>query len=152
MQNLSSFEIVYGHKLPTIKDLQLEGCWDEHTYSAFYHFSDYLYLLNECNTRHCERKSQLNHPKKITTAWFGELYTMIFEWGWHSLLSFSIKYYYLWPKTAIQNITNVICWTTVHFFQTWQIHVSPIYHRWRGHWKDVSCIMSKEGSVEIAEW
>ncbi len=46
LQNLSSFEIVYGHKLPAISDLQLEG--DNLTRSAFYHFTDFLDLLNKC--------------------------------------------------------------------------------------------------------
>ncbi len=46
LQNLSSYEIVYGHKSPAIKDLQLEG--DDPTRPTFYCFSDYLDLLNEC--------------------------------------------------------------------------------------------------------
>ncbi len=45
LQNLSSYEIVYGCKPPAITDLQLEG--DDLTRPAFYHFSDYLNLLNE---------------------------------------------------------------------------------------------------------
>ncbi len=45
LQNLSSYEIVYGRKPPAITDLQLEG--DELTRPAFYRFSDYLDLLNE---------------------------------------------------------------------------------------------------------
>ncbi len=45
LQNLSSYEIVYGRKPPTIKDLQLEG--DNLTSPAFYRFSDYLDLLNQ---------------------------------------------------------------------------------------------------------
>ncbi len=45
LQNLSSYEIVYGHKLPAITDLQLEG--DDLTRPTFYHFSHYLDLLNE---------------------------------------------------------------------------------------------------------
>ncbi len=45
LQNLSSYEIVYGHKPQAITDLQLEGA--EFTRPAFYHFSDYLDLLNE---------------------------------------------------------------------------------------------------------
>ncbi len=46
LQNLSSYEIVCGCKLPAITDLQLEG--DALTHPAFYHFTDYLDLLNEC--------------------------------------------------------------------------------------------------------
>ncbi len=46
LQNISSYEIVYGHNLLAIMDLQLEG--DDLTRPAFYHFSDYLDLLNEC--------------------------------------------------------------------------------------------------------
>ncbi len=42
---LQIYEIVYGHKPPAITDLQLDG--DELTHPAFYHFSDYLDLLNE---------------------------------------------------------------------------------------------------------
>ncbi len=45
LQNLSSYEIVYGHKPPTFTDLQLEE--DDLTRPTFYHFSDYLDLLNE---------------------------------------------------------------------------------------------------------
>ncbi len=45
LQNLSSYEIVYGRKLPAITDLQLEG--DDLTPPTFYCFSDYLDLLNE---------------------------------------------------------------------------------------------------------
>ncbi len=45
MQNLSSYEIVYGRKPSAITDLQLEG--DDLTSPAFYHFSDYLDLHNE---------------------------------------------------------------------------------------------------------
>ncbi len=39
MQNLSSYEIVYGRKPPAITDLQLEG--DNLTRPAFYRFTDY---------------------------------------------------------------------------------------------------------------
>ncbi len=46
LQNLSSYEIVYGRKLRAIMDLQLEG--DNLTRLTFYRFSDYLDLLNEC--------------------------------------------------------------------------------------------------------
>ncbi len=45
LHNLSSYEIVYGHKPPAITDLQLEE--DDLTSQAFYPFSDYLDLLNE---------------------------------------------------------------------------------------------------------
>ncbi len=45
LQNLSSYEIVYGRKLLSITDLELEG--DDLTRPTFYHFSDYLDLLNE---------------------------------------------------------------------------------------------------------
>ncbi len=45
LQNVSSYEIAYGNKLSAISDLQLEG--DDFTHPAFYHFTDYLYLLNE---------------------------------------------------------------------------------------------------------
>ncbi len=45
LQNLSSFEIVYGCKPPTIMDHQLEE--DDLTHPTFYRFSDYLDLLNE---------------------------------------------------------------------------------------------------------
>ncbi len=38
LQNLSSYEIVYGHKPPAITDLQLEG--DDLTCPTFYCFSD----------------------------------------------------------------------------------------------------------------
>ncbi len=38
LQNLSSYEIVYGHKPPAITDLQLEG--DDLTRPTFYHFFD----------------------------------------------------------------------------------------------------------------
>ncbi len=44
-QNLSSYEIVYGHKPAAIMDLQLE--WDNLARPTFYCFSDYLDLLNE---------------------------------------------------------------------------------------------------------
>ncbi len=44
LQNLSSYENVYGHKLLTITDLQLEV--DNLTRPTFYCFSDYLDLLN----------------------------------------------------------------------------------------------------------
>ncbi len=46
LQNLSSYEIVYGCKPPAIMDLELEE--DDLTQPAFYRFSDYLDLLNEC--------------------------------------------------------------------------------------------------------
>ncbi len=45
LQNLSSYENVYGHKPPAITDLQLEG--DDLTPPTFYHFPDYLDLFNE---------------------------------------------------------------------------------------------------------
>ncbi len=45
LQNLSSYEILYGRKPPTISNLQLEG--DDLTRPAFYRFTDYLDLLNE---------------------------------------------------------------------------------------------------------
>ncbi len=45
LQNLSSYEIVYGRKPPAISDLQLEG--DDLICPPFYHFTDYLDLLNE---------------------------------------------------------------------------------------------------------
>ncbi len=45
LQNLSSYEIVYGRKPPAMSDLQLES--DKLTKPAFYHFTDYLDLLNE---------------------------------------------------------------------------------------------------------
>ncbi len=45
MQNLSSYDIVYGSKLPAISDLQLEG--DDLTRPPFYRFTDYFDLLNE---------------------------------------------------------------------------------------------------------
>ncbi len=44
-QNLNSYEIIYGRKLPAISDLQLEG--DDLTRPPFYYFKDYLDLLNE---------------------------------------------------------------------------------------------------------
>ncbi len=43
--NLNSYEIVYGRNLPGITYLQLEG--DELSHPTFYHFCDYLDLLNE---------------------------------------------------------------------------------------------------------
>ncbi len=46
LKNLSSYEIVYCHKLPAITDLQLE--WEDLTHPTFYRFTDYLDLLNEC--------------------------------------------------------------------------------------------------------
>ncbi len=45
MQNIRSYEIIYWCKPPAISDLQLEG--DCLTRLAFYHFADYLDLLNE---------------------------------------------------------------------------------------------------------
>ncbi len=45
LQNLSSYEIVHGRKPSAIMDLELEG--DDLTRPTFYHFSDYLDLLNE---------------------------------------------------------------------------------------------------------
>ncbi len=45
LQNLRSYEIVYGHKLPAIMDLLLEE--DDLTHPTIYRFSDYLDLLNE---------------------------------------------------------------------------------------------------------
>ncbi len=45
LQNLSNYEIVCGRKPLAITDLQLEG--DDLTRPTFYHFSDYIDLLNE---------------------------------------------------------------------------------------------------------
>ncbi len=45
LQNISSYEIIYGCKPPAINDLQLEG--NDLTCPAFYHITDYLDLLNE---------------------------------------------------------------------------------------------------------
>ncbi len=116
LQNLSSYEIVYGHKPPAIMDLQLEG--DDLTRPTFYCFSDYLDLLQwmcTCYTWYCERASQSNLTKTISTTRFRESHTEIIQWGWYSLLSFSIKKYYLWPQTTFEKIANVLCWTIVHF-------------------------------------
>ncbi len=43
--NISSYESVYGRKPPAMSDLQLQG--DSVTRPPFYHFTDYLDLLNE---------------------------------------------------------------------------------------------------------
>ncbi len=45
LQNLRSYDIFYGYKLPAISHLQLEG--DDLTRQPFYHFTDYLDPLNE---------------------------------------------------------------------------------------------------------
>ncbi len=45
LQNLSSHEILFGRNPPAISNLQLEG--DEHRGQPFYHFTDYLDLLND---------------------------------------------------------------------------------------------------------
>ncbi len=46
LQNLSSYEIIYHRKPLAISDLQLER--DDLTCPLFYHFTDYLDLLNKC--------------------------------------------------------------------------------------------------------
>ncbi len=45
LQNLSSYEILFGRNPPAISNLQLEV--DEHQGQTFYRFTDYLDLLNE---------------------------------------------------------------------------------------------------------
>ncbi len=45
MQHNSSYEIIYGLKPPAISNLRLEA--DDLTRPPFYHFTDYLDLLNE---------------------------------------------------------------------------------------------------------
>ncbi len=45
LHDRSSYEIVYGRKLPAISNLQLEG--DNVTRPHFYHFQECLDLLNE---------------------------------------------------------------------------------------------------------
>ncbi len=105
LQNLSSYEIVYGCKLPAITDLQLEG--DNLTRSTFYRFSDYLDLLNECVHAICDivkEHHKTNHPKTISTTRLKESYTEIIQWRWYSLLSFSIKNFHLWPITTVQKL------------------------------------------------
>ncbi len=80
LQNLSSYEIVYGHKLQAITYLQLEE--DDLTLPALYHFSDYLDLLNErLHTIRDILKEQHNQTihKRLQTARFGEPYTEIIQ-------------------------------------------------------------------------
>ncbi len=116
LQNLSSYEIVYGRKPRAITDLQLEV--DILTHPTFYHFSDYLGLLNEwVHTIRDIVKEHHNQTiqKMISTTELTESYTEIIQWRWYSLLSFSITNYYLWPKTTFQKIANVFCWTVIHF-------------------------------------
>ncbi len=50
-----------------------------------------------------------------------------------------ISQYYLWPQSAVQKAQNVLCWTTVHFLQTWQAPMPLNYYRWQGYRADVSC-------------
>ncbi len=52
LQNLSSYDIVYDHKLSAISDLQLEG--DDLTHPPFYHLTNYLNLLNEWINALCD--------------------------------------------------------------------------------------------------
>ncbi len=62
LQNLGSYEIVYGCKLPAITDLQLEG--DNLTRPTIYHFTDYMNLLNECIHAICDIVKE-NHNQTI---------------------------------------------------------------------------------------
>ncbi len=130
LQNLSSYEIVSGHKLPAIMDLQPEG--DDLTHPTFYRFADYLDLQNECV--HAIRdivKEHHNQTIQQRLVQHGSESPTLrsFSEGDIVYCHFPSKNYYLGPKTTIQEIANVSCWTIVHFRQIWQIHVPPIYNR-----------------------
>ncbi len=97
LQNLSSYEIVYGRKLRAIMDLQLEG--DNLTRLTFYRFSDYLDLLNECV--HAILDIVKEHHNQTIQKWLVQQVSEIIQWRWYSVLSFSIKNYYLSHTTTI---------------------------------------------------
>ncbi len=62
LQNLSSYEIVYGRKPPAITDLQLEG--GDLNCHTFYHLTNYLDFLNECTHAICDIMKE-NHNQTI---------------------------------------------------------------------------------------
>ncbi len=112
LQNLSSYEIVYGRKPQAIMDLQLEG--DDLTYPTFYDFSDYLDLLNE--HVHAIRDIVKEHHNQTIQK---QLVQHVSESP--TLRSFSdsdIVYCHFPSKTIMSDLklpANVFCWTVVHF-------------------------------------
>ncbi len=118
LQNLSAYEILYGRKPPAISNLQLEG--DDLTRPAFYRFTDYHDLLNERihAIRDIVKENHNQTIEKSHKSTVLRVYLSAHLMRGYSLLSLSIKNYYLGPKTAVQETTNAICKASIHFLKT----------------------------------
>ncbi len=118
LQNLRSYEIIYGRKPPAMSDLQLKG--DSVIRPPFYHFTDYLDLLNKRIHAICDIvKTQHNQTIEERLLKHGSESPSLrsFNEGDIVYYHFLSKNTHLWTQFAIKKVENDLCWTAVYLFE-----------------------------------